>query len=240
MSFYLGRKYFPFIYKILTLVLILYYALFSFNHVFASTINGINDFNTYENSYLRISMLYPSNWTKTTIAQNYNTSAIAYFESPYKGFMNIVIEDLELKNITLDIYVEQGIDYLKNFIDSYNYTLRKITVGNITADRIEYKLSGSPNDLSYGKKDYRGIQVIMLKENKAYVLTYISPAATYQKELPIVEEMINSFKLLSVEPIEHNYSIIFVLVLFIFFIGIIVVYMMLKAIKKIRSSFHKS
>jgi tetratricopeptide (TPR) repeat protein len=215
----------------------------------ARTLAKLNDWYTYENFDNTVRMLYPSDWNKTSIPLNINSSAIAYFQSPNDGFMNIVIEDLDpKKNITLDKYVESGIEYSKS-LDNYKYTLKKIIVGNIPAERIEYELSSYPSITSdlytadnyapniFKKTDFKGIQVIMLQENKAYIITYMSPESIYLNELPIVENMISTIEILSVEP---EYGLYVMLAIFIFFIGCIIVALIVKAMKRLRSSFNKS
>jgi hypothetical protein len=136
-----------------------------------------------------IEIKHPASWH--LVSANNNTAfRVINFVSPFNSVLNIVTENLDQNNITLNNYVQAGINQLEN--STFHTTTPLIERGT---------LAGNPSEeLSYnitvGRDPYPHFvrQLITIDEGKAYVITYNS-----DNKLDTIPGlvMINSFKIQS-------------------------------------------
>ena len=166
--------------------------------------------------------------------------AVTYFVSPNNNsFVNIVIEVLPRKNITLENYTDTGLKGLSKYVpslDSRSIVNNSINIGNTTAQQIEFTIK----DLLHNSY-YKVMEVVLLKDNKAYIITYVSPQSEYDQDLPNIQTMVNSFK--KIDPaieqasssILPSFMVIAILVIAGVFILVIFIVVVVVIIKKFRS-----
>jgi hypothetical protein len=165
-----------------------------------STNNGNGNSNIHNSSYLiyenpteRISMTYASNWQKIEYppgAMGYGVGhrIIANFLAPinssdrWRGSLNIQISSQsDLKNL-----IPQGAN---------------AAIANLGSHRA-FKLEYTNNEKMYLNRNLTNFNTINLKimqvwttvGDNTYLLTYTAEASRYMQYLPIVQKMLNSFK----------------------------------------------
>ena len=180
----------------------------------ATNITEQNPFLRYENTTYGIKIQYPagygwqlslSNQTSEDNVYNY----IVAFRSPRDRVSDSVIETVNIamenlppeENITLDAYSTIQISDLTQ--SATNFDLKESTptiLAGIPAYKIVYSeiLQQAPLQV---------MQVWAIKDNKAYVLTYIAEAPKYSTYLPVVQKMIDSFEIINSTSGENNTAI---------------------------------
>jgi hypothetical protein len=165
-----------------------------------STNNGNGNSNINNSSYLiyenpteRISMMYPSNWQKIEYppgAMGYGVGhrIIANFLAPinssdrWRGSLNIQISSQsDLKNL-----IPQGAN---------------AAIANLGSQRA-FKLEYTNNEKMYLNRNLTNFNTVNLKimqvwttvGDNTYLLTYTTEASRYMQYLPIIQKMLNSFK----------------------------------------------
>ncbi len=124
-------------------------------------------------------------------------------ENPTEQFLenlNVVIEPLptDKSSISLEDYNVAGVEQLK-----------KMFPGITVASKEESTLAGNPAIKSvysyvtaaHGAPLHLKLeQVVTMKDSKIYILTYTATEENYDKYLPLVQEMVNSFGVESPTP----------------------------------------
>ncbi|HSA75555.1 MAG TPA: hypothetical protein VLE21_05135 [Candidatus Nitrosocosmicus sp.] len=172
------------------------------------TINGPHATQMYQyfNSDYNISMKYPSTWSvnETDLTPEDRVDLIAEFVSPFETFNDTYTEYVQINRDDGIFYNADLKEYLQEGINAYTNSTNNFTIiESSTSDT----LSGQPAySLTYTQtlSDEDGQQPIMLKNfetgilvnNTAYYIAYIGHEDRFDTYLPIIEQMINSFKLL--------------------------------------------
>jgi hypothetical protein len=159
---------------------------------------------TYENPIYRIRIQYPSDWEKIEFNQiGSKLSIVVIFRSPAENasdtkLENLVIQvgNLAFENIPLKEVVRANINNLnKTLIDFEIKESTAITVadGN-SAHKIVYTHREKENNVQT-----KIMQVVMIKNNKIYLITYTAEQGKYDSYLPTIQNMINSFELIKAQ-----------------------------------------
>ncbi len=168
----------------------------------ASTIT--TNFKTYLNSTYDIKIQYPSNWEIDTY-QGSEGEDIVYavdFDSPYENdsdrfpdSVSIEIEKLSTKNMELDKYAESIINYYRESFPSFN--LIESNTNSTLAGYPAYGLTYTTVYSRFGENDIniKAREIGAIVGDKAYYITYYAEATKYHKYLPIIQKMIDSFKI---------------------------------------------
>ena len=136
----------------------------------------------YENSEYRFRIKYPKNWS---VRENYGPSIVS-FSGENKG-LAISIENLTENISTLDKFNNRTLANLEIFSD-------------IIEESKPAKLSKNEGYMviyttNIGKLNIKYLHIWTIKNNKAYMLVYLSiPSEAFDSENSL-EEMINSFEL---------------------------------------------
>jgi len=165
----------------------------------ASTIT--TNFKTYVNSTYGIKIQYPSNWEIDTYqgSEGENIVYAVDFNSPYENdsdrfadSVSIEVEKLSAKNMELDKYAESIINYYResfNLIESNtNSTLAGYPAYGLTYTLVYHRFG--ENDINIKARE---IGVII--GDKAYYISYYAEATKYDNYLPIIQKIIDSFKI---------------------------------------------
>lgn len=146
----------------------------------------------YENTEFNFSLQYPSSWTAqegfmgTTFLTK---SALENENDLFQENINIVIEDLTGLDFTLKKYTELSYAQLENVISDYSIISNEKTLfANTDAETIIF--SGTQ-----GKFKLKWLQVYLLYNDKAYIITYTAEETKFVKYLPFIISIITSLEL---------------------------------------------
>ncbi len=159
-----------------------------------------HDFLTYENYTYAIRIQYPSDWERLEFNQRGNSvNVVVIFRSPPENSSDTKLENLLIQvgnlpfeNIPLDEVISANINNLKqSLIDFELIELNATTLsGNNPAHKVVYTNSE-------GEDKHKTMQILSIKEDKAYLLTYSAEKRKYSDYLPTIEKMIDSFEIVT-------------------------------------------
>jgi serine/threonine-protein kinase len=150
----------------------------------------------YENPNQGFRINYPDNWSAQNRDDFFATGVV--FFSPleddsdqFKERVSILRENLA-NNTSLRQYTEQSLAEIKRLSDPDVDEAQKINLGENEGRQIVY--SGEENG-----RPVQRMQTWLVKDNQAYVITYTAKSESYDKYLPTVAKMIESFQTLKEE-----------------------------------------
>lgn len=150
------------------------------------------DFLTYENSENGIKIKYPKDWEKQEAAGGASVVFLSQKESEADAFrdnVSVVIQDLSSQPMTLEEYSNVSISSFPSFVPNFQQIeLKDVTVAKNPGKKIAY--TGKLQDYNV-----KVIQVWTIKNNDAYILTYLAAEENYSKYLDLAEKVINSFEI---------------------------------------------
>jgi serine/threonine-protein kinase len=164
--------------------------------VFAQqTTKSTTNFLPYVNSTYGIKLQYPSSWDKEEngTRQDAETDVVTFTPPAINSnaSLDISIDDIsDEKGISLAQYVSGSISDLKQSLKSFN--LVGLTTNNVLVGLPAYKSIYTYVDQNTIFKD---MEIGAIKGDKAYILTYEAGMNEYDKYLPIIQQMINSFQI---------------------------------------------
>ena len=147
----------------------------------------------YESPDYGITTQYPDGW-EILIQRTSNSSISLRFDSPPENDTDIFREnvlfviDTISNNTALSNFTSAA---LGSYLESYpDLELIELTSTNLANNTIPaYKLVGSRT-----QEGLDFMQIVAMKEDKVYVITYSSEKTKYSTYLPIIEKMIDSFE----------------------------------------------
>lgn len=162
--------------------------------------NQVSEWSSYSDDYFSIS--YPANWMVIeNKAQDVPTinEIIIFSEASGNIAFNVVIENLSGYNLTLEKYMELGEMQLELAADAItpintytNGNAIKVNIDGADAYKIIYILNlGNVEGVEIKAKN---MQVMTLKGEKAYILTYQVLNNEFDNYVDIVDKMIETFK----------------------------------------------
>jgi hypothetical protein len=103
----------------------------------------------------------------------------------------LAVENLEDKKMTLDQYTKQHLQYLGKIANEVNATEIEFDspVNSKTGPNQLKVMTFSPTE------EQKIMQAWMVKNGKAYIVTYSSPAEEFQEFLPIMQKAFDSFRI---------------------------------------------
>lgn len=150
---------------------------------------------TYQNSTFGIKIQYPSGWDKQEngTKQDTETDVVIFYPpaSNSNASLDLSMDDIsDEKGISVAQYANDGLGDLKHSLQ--NLKSIGLTTNNILAGLPAYKSLYTYVD---GKTTFKDMEIGAIKGDKAYILTYEGGADEFDKYLPTVQQMINSFKI---------------------------------------------
>lgn len=149
-------------------------------------------FLAYESPVYGIRTQYPDGW-EIVIRSNSNSSVSLRFTSPLENDTDIYRENVMLEINTINNRALSNFTgaALGSYLESYpDFELVELTSTNLSNNTIPaYKLVGS-----HTQEGLYFMQIVAMKEDRVYVITYSSETTRYSTYLPIIEKMINSFE----------------------------------------------
>jgi hypothetical protein len=157
---------------------------------------------TYENPIYGIRIQYPSDWEKLEFIQGRSGfNIIVIFRSPPENTSDAKLENLVIQvgnlpseNVSLAEVVSANINSLKQSLIDFELnesTTITIAGGGNPAHKIVYTEREENNELS------KVMQVLMIKSDKIYLITYIAEQRKYDNYLPTIQNMIDSFEFIT-------------------------------------------
>ena len=155
----------------------------------------------YQNVTYGVSMLYPSNWTQqnSTGGEEDRFIYVSDFFSPeeaegYFAYVTVVIDSMP-NTTNIESYRNQSIDSYRQDPEFQEFQLLSSTIGNFTlAGMPAYSFEIAYTDLEFGPQN--GLEVGRIFDNRVYYIQYFADTPIYQKYLPVVERMIESFQIM--------------------------------------------
>lgn len=150
---------------------------------------------TYQNSTFGIKIQYPSSWDKQEngTKQDTETDIVTFYPpaSNSNASLDLSMDDIsDEKGISVAQYVNDGLGDLKGSLQ--NFKSIGLTTNNILAGLPAYKSLYTYVD---GNTTFKDMEIGAIKGDKAYILTYEGGADEFDKYLPTVQQMINSFQI---------------------------------------------
>ena len=146
----------------------------------------------YKNSEFNYSLSYKKGWNQQ-IVQGVTAFFVEKENSLFKTNINIVVQDLSNQPLTLEEYHKITLDQISNNIGLKNIKTQKdIILSDVKAKELVYTIPKSinnPNELKLK-------QVYLIKNGKAYLITYTSTISNYDKYLKSSNIFFNTFKIL--------------------------------------------
>ena len=150
------------------------------------------DFLVYNNYGVKIG--YPTKWTKT---DNPYEKVIVVFLSPLENSadkfsenVNIVVEDVSFYYSNLDEYEDYTIKNMPKFVKDFKLlSSSRVTIDSLPASEMVFSSNQQGIDL-------KQLQITIIKDNKAYILTYSAELDSYSQYIEEANNMINSLEIL--------------------------------------------
>jgi hypothetical protein len=151
---------------------------------------------TCENPTYGIRIQYPSDWQKLEFSRRDSLGIAVIFRSPPENASDTKLENLLIQvgnlpfqNISLEVLNNANIDNLRNSL--VDFELVESTATTI-AYNPAYKIIYTD---TVGQDERKTMQVLSIKEDKVYLITYTAEASRYDRYLPTIQKMIDSFRL---------------------------------------------
>lgn len=154
------------------------------------------NFLTYENSTYGIKIQYPSSWSEEQNGTKQDTATdIIAFSPPTSNSnvsLDVTMDDIsDEKGISLTQYATNGLSDLKQSLKNFK-SVAFTTAGNVLSGLPAYK---SVYTFADGNTISKDLEIGTIKGDKAYYLIYDAGINEYDKYLPIIQQMINSFQI---------------------------------------------
>jgi hypothetical protein len=155
-------------------------------------------FKTYENPKFGLVLSYPPTWSVDELRKDpgapANNSIVAIFKSPSQGqndkYLENVIVNIQGPRkdiVSLEHYTQNSLKAFNNLSNIKILNSSKDTLAGLPAHQLIYTSSAFPG------LDLKKMQVFtVVNNNTAYVVTFSGEEPQYDKNLPVIEKMINS------------------------------------------------
>ena len=153
---------------------------------------------TYNNDVHGFKVQYPVDWEKQQGQPG--DSIIVTFVSPLQDLQdrfaetfNVGVEDLPFPNYPLDKYSESAMGQLKSIFPEFRleHLDANASLSGYTAYKIDYTYV---LDTQEGPIKIKNLQIWTINGNSAYILTFGMESSKYSDFSPLIENIINSFK----------------------------------------------
>lgn len=148
-------------------------------------------FLTYENSAAGIRITHPAEWNTRENVMGMTVAFLSPKENPQDDFqenLNVYIEDISAQPMTLDGYFSLSVSGLKQYITDYaEVESSPTTLGGEPARKLVF--TGTQ-----GTYSFKWMQIVTLKGNKAYVVTYTAEQDKYPVFLDTAQQITDSFE----------------------------------------------
>ena len=141
-------------------------------------------FVTYDNPTFGVRIQYPSDWGRLDLSFLQQSADIDFYplaDTSLAKNVKIQVNNLPSRNMTLEEYTNSQINPLEERLLESNTT----TLAGIPGYEIVFtSLQG-----------LKTMQVWTIKNEKAYIISYVAQEEDYEKELQVAQKMIDSFEI---------------------------------------------
>jgi hypothetical protein len=159
------------------------------------------EWSLYQNVTYGVSMLYPFNWTQhnSTGDADDRFIVVSEFISPEETNGQFVLVTIAIDSMpqttNIQSYRSHSIDIYRQDPDFQEFQLLSSSIGNFTlAGMPAYSFEIIYTDPELGPQNM--LEVGTIFDNRVYYIQYFADTPIYQKYLPIVERMIESFQIM--------------------------------------------
>ena len=148
-----------------------------------------NIFKLYENPTYGIQIQYPSDWGRLDLSFLQDSADIDFYplsDTSLAKNLKIQVKNLPFHNMTLEEYTNTQINPTEEILLESNTT----TLADIPGYKIVFaNIAG-----------LKTMQVWTIKDDKAYIITYVAKEEDYENDLQNVQKMIDSFEIKVIKP----------------------------------------
>jgi hypothetical protein len=148
----------------------------------------------YTNSSARITTQYPSSWAVNSTHDPADPGLVTTFNGPKGEIVELAIDPMGNKTLTLNQAADDAITYYQN--SSKDFKLLQLNTDFTLAGKPAYKLEYISRDPDT-KSIFKSMEVTTILQNKECSISYLADPDTYSTSLPLVQKIINSFKITS-------------------------------------------
>src|ERR671913_2526232 len=138
----------------------------------------------YDNPTFGIRIQYPSDWGRLDLSFMQDSADIDFYplaDTSLAKNVKVQVNNLPSRNMTLEEYTNSQINPLEEKLLESNTTI----LAGIPGYKIVFtSLQG-----------LKTMQVWTIKNDKAYIITYVAQEEDYEKELQVAQKMIDSFEI---------------------------------------------
>jgi eukaryotic-like serine/threonine-protein kinase len=164
--------------------------------------NRTNTLLTDGNSTYGINLLYPSNWNKeanvsVSYSDNSTLTDVVRFSPPFENNnpdkssenFDVKVDDVsDIQPVSLGKYTNATIEDVGQDFKIISLDTNAVVGGNNPAYKLIY--TGIERDVNL-----HAMIVFTIKDDKAYIISYIAEPSRYSSDLPMIQKMINSIEL---------------------------------------------
>ena len=162
--------------------------------------NTMNSFLIYENPLYEIKIKYPIEWqkkaqdTSTSVTRDNNNIVVTFAPDQQQRSprLFIQVERLESQEISLDQFTSKQLDHLAQLFGNGSRIIEQgrivLPYEDIPAHRILYEFNLS-------QIDYKKMDVLTIKGDLGFIISYIAEKRNYENYLPTIQEMVDSFEI---------------------------------------------
>jgi serine/threonine-protein kinase len=141
-------------------------------------------FVTYDNPTFGVRIQYPSDWGRLDLSFLQDSADIDFYplaDTSLAKNLKIQVKNLPFHNMTLEEYTNSQINPLEEKLLESNTT----TLAGIPGYEIVFT----------SVQGLKTMQVWTIKDDKAYIITYVAKEEDYENDLQVAEKMIDSFEI---------------------------------------------
>jgi hypothetical protein len=155
----------------------------------ASEIQGLK---TYENTSAGINIQFPPFWKANSTYDPDDPGVVTRFDGPKGEYVEIAVDFLGNSTRTLNQDVDNAITFYQN--ESKDFKLLELNTDATLAGRPAYKLVYTSKDPDTNSS-FISMETTAIVGNKAYTISYIADPDKFYVSLPMVQNMVGSFKI---------------------------------------------
>jgi hypothetical protein len=158
-----------------------------------------SNFIIYQNVAMNIKIEYPAVW-KIAEHNSANNKLLEFIAPPeshmdlFPPVVTISVRNLTSNNVTLAMYTKENLDDAKRSLPSFQLVeSNDTTLDGLKAHRIVYTfVSSNPS----AQIHFQTMNIWTIKDDRVYTFTYSDSRLEYTRHIPIIQKMIDSFKVI--------------------------------------------
>src|SRR5918912_2332878 len=158
-----------------------------------------SNFIVYENITMNIKIEYPAVW-KIAEHNSANNKLLEFIAPPeshmdiFPPVVTVSVRNLTSNNVTLAMYTKENLDEAKRSLPSFQLVeSNDTTLDGLKAHRMVYTfVSSNPS----AQLHFQTMNIWAIKDDRVYTFTYSDSRLEYPGHLPIIQKMVDSFKII--------------------------------------------